>query len=107
MLATVATTVFDRLFGARILSIQAFGVSIGYSFFCSGVIALVLRKVYPDSHVTITGAFALIAEGLIIGGVPAFISNWKLWKFRAVHTFGFLGSSHMKYGMSENFSISS
>ncbi len=90
MLATVATTVFDRLFGARILSIQAFGVSIGYSFFCSGVIALVLRKVYPDSHITITGAFALIAEGLIMSGVPAFISNWKLWKFKAVHIW-FLG----------------
>src|SRR2546423_9241881 len=50
MLATVVTYIFDRLFGVRIFSLQAFGVSICYSFLCTGVAGLVLRKVYDETH---------------------------------------------------------
>src|SRR2546421_3632508 len=59
MLATVVTAIFDRLFGVRIFSVQAFGVSICYSFVCTGFLGLILRKTSYGSNISISDALGL------------------------------------------------
>lgn len=81
MLASVTTNIFDKLFGVSLVSLQALGVSVCYSFICLGVMALVIRQVEPDTKITVVGSIALIAEGVIWGIIPALISPFKIKKF--------------------------
>jgi hypothetical protein len=82
MLASVMTTIFDRLFGVRIFSVQAVGVSICYSFICTGVLSLILRRLAPVSNIRLSDALGMIVEGVIFGTVPIFLSQWNLKVFR-------------------------
>jgi hypothetical protein len=81
MLASVTSNIFDKLFGVLLVSLQALGVSICYSFICLGVMALVVRQVREDAKITVGGSIALIAEGVIWGILPALISPLKIKKF--------------------------
>lgn len=107
MLATVVTNVFDRLFGDRLISVQAFAVSIGYSFVCMGILALIVRKFDPTPKITLSDGLWLIVEGAIVGSVPALLSRWKyqIYGITPVHVWCISFILYQVWGLKELFSF--
>jgi hypothetical protein len=64
MLASVTTNIFNKLFGVSLVSLQALGVSICYSFICLGLLGLVLLKTEPGTKLTAGGLIWQIVEGV-------------------------------------------
>lgn len=86
-LASVVTSIFDRLFGGRIYSIESLGVSICYSDVCLAGLSLLVSKLSPNIPLGPPGIISMVAFGVIYGSLPILLRKWKLkvWKITPIH----------------------
>lgn len=74
-LASVASSILNRLFGPQLFSAQSIGVSISLSFVCIGVLSLVIGKLNPNPNLTVSASVWLIVTSGGYAIIPVFLQR--------------------------------
>lgn len=85
VLASVMTRFMNKLFGARMFSLQSIGVAPCYSVVWIGLALLMLSRLNPSSKSNPFDSLRLVLFGLVYGSFPAFFERFIWRSLRFVH----------------------
>jgi hypothetical protein len=85
VLASVMTRFMNKLFGARMFSLQSIGVAACYSVVWIGLALLMLSRLNPSSKSNPFDSLRLVLFGLVYGSFPAFFERFIWRSLRFVH----------------------